>query len=109
MLPAPSLSPKELVNDDVYLMSETTQTTSLAAADNRQSGSDSPAIAEPPREKLTKKAITADHPTLCEDVQVPCPLKLGASRADAGIVGAAYATTLHHGVWIDKQAKAAGK
>ena len=25
----------------------------------------SPAIAEPPREKLTKKAITADHPTWC--------------------------------------------
>jgi polyphosphate glucokinase len=53
--------------------------------------------------------ITADHPNLCEDVQVPCPLKLGALRADAGIVGAAYATTLHHGVWIDKQAEAARK
>jgi hypothetical protein len=65
MLPAPSLSPKELVNDDIYLMSETTQTTSPAAAGIRQSGSDSPAIAEPPREKLTKKAITADHPTWC--------------------------------------------
>ena len=25
----------------------------------------SPALAEPPREKLTKKAITADHPTWC--------------------------------------------
>ncbi|HEY1489444.1 MAG TPA: pyruvate ferredoxin oxidoreductase, partial [Verrucomicrobiae bacterium] len=25
----------------------------------------SPAILEPPREKLTKKAITADHPTWC--------------------------------------------
>jgi 2-oxoglutarate ferredoxin oxidoreductase subunit beta len=35
------------------------------AAGNRQSGSDSPAITEPPREKLTKKAITADHPTWC--------------------------------------------
>jgi hypothetical protein len=29
-------------------------------------------------------------------------------RADAGIVGAAYATTLHHGVWI-QPAKVAGK
>src|SRR5213076_3178965 len=47
-------------------MSETNMTTtSSAAAGNRQSGSDSPAIAEPPREKLTKKAITADHPTWC--------------------------------------------
>ena len=64
-LPAPSPSRKELVNDDVDLMSETTQTTSPGAAGNRQSGSDSPAIAEPPREKLTKKAITADHPTWC--------------------------------------------
>src|SRR5919198_1623247 len=35
------------------------------AARNRPSGSDSPAMAEPPREKLTKKAITADHPTWC--------------------------------------------
>jgi polyphosphate glucokinase len=53
--------------------------------------------------------ITADHPNLCEDLTVPCPLKLGALRADAGIVGAAYATTLHTGVWIDQQAKATGK
>jgi hypothetical protein len=29
-------------------------------------------------------------------------------RADAGIVGAAFATTLHQGVWI-KKASAAGK
>src|SRR5207248_10244595 len=40
-------------------------TTSSAAAGNHGSGSDSPAIAEPPREKLTKKAITADLPTWC--------------------------------------------
>src|SRR3954468_13377524 len=53
--------------------------------------------------------ITADNPNLCEDLEVPCPLKLGALRADAGIVGAAYATTLHSGVWIDKQQKVAGK
>jgi len=53
--------------------------------------------------------ITADHPNLCEDLVAPCPLKIGALRADAGIVGAAYATTLHSGVWIDKQQKAAGK
>src|SRR3982750_3975574 len=26
--------------------------------------------------------ITADHPDLCEDLEVPCPLKLGALRAD---------------------------
>jgi hypothetical protein len=39
---------------------------------------------------------------------VPTRLKLGALRADAGIVGAAFATTLDQGVWI-KQAKVAGK
>jgi len=54
MLPAPSLSPKEWDNDDVDLMSETTTT---IAADT--------AAATPVREKLTKKAITADHPTWC--------------------------------------------
>ena len=37
------------------LMSETT----------RPNGDGATAIAEPPREKLTKKAITADHPTWC--------------------------------------------
>jgi polyphosphate glucokinase len=52
--------------------------------------------------------ITADHPQLCEDLETPVPLKLGALRADAGIVGAAFATTLAQGVWI-KQAKVAGK
>ena len=52
--------------------------------------------------------ITADNPNLCEDLQAPAPLKLGALRADAGIVGAAFATTLAQGVWIN-QAKAAGK
>jgi len=50
--------------------------------------------------------ITADHPDLCADLKVPCALKLGALRADAGIVGAAFATTLSQGVWI-KQAKVA--
>jgi polyphosphate glucokinase len=53
--------------------------------------------------------ITADHPDMCEGLKVPTRLKLGALRADAGIVGAAFATTLQHGVWIDKEAKAAGK
>jgi len=53
--------------------------------------------------------ITGDHPNLADDLKVPCQLKLGALRADAGIVGAAFATTLHEGVWIDKQAKVAGK
>jgi len=44
--------------------------------------------------------ITADHPNLVDDLHVPCKLKLGALRADAGIVGAAFATTLAEGVWI---------
>src|SRR3954470_8412334 len=52
--------------------------------------------------------ITADNPNLCEDLKVRAPMKVGALRADAGIVGAAYATTLAQGAWI-KQAKAAGK
>jgi polyphosphate glucokinase len=52
--------------------------------------------------------ITADHPNLVDDLKIPTRLKLGALRADAGIVGAAFATTLDQGVWI-KQAKVAGK
>ena len=52
--------------------------------------------------------ITADHPNLTDDLKVPTQLKLGALRADAGIVGAAFATTLHQGVWI-KPAKVAGE
>lgn len=52
--------------------------------------------------------ITADNPHLVDDLTCPAPLKLGALRADAGIVGAALATTLRQGVWIN-QAKAAGK
>jgi polyphosphate glucokinase len=44
--------------------------------------------------------ITADHPNLCDDLDVPTQIKLGALRADAGIVGAAFATTLAQGVWI---------
>src|SRR5262245_60817402 len=52
--------------------------------------------------------ITADNPNLCEDLDSPAPLKVGALRADAGIVGAAFATTLDQGVWI-KQAKVAAK
>jgi polyphosphate glucokinase len=51
--------------------------------------------------------ITADHPNLCDDLRSPVPLKLGALRADAGIVGAAFATTLAQGVWIHP-AKVAG-
>src|SRR5438093_9088845 len=53
----PSLSPKALVNDEVDLMSETTTTTPPTTT--------APPASEPPREKLTKKAITADHPTWC--------------------------------------------
>lgn len=52
--------------------------------------------------------ITADNPNLCEDLTSPAPLKVGALRADAGIVGAALATTLAQGVWIDP-AKSAAK
>ena len=51
--------------------------------------------------------ITADHPNLADDLDSPAPLKLGALRADAGIVGAALATTLSQGVW-NKPAQAAG-
>jgi polyphosphate glucokinase len=46
--------------------------------------------------------ITADHPNLCDDLKSPAPLKIGALRADAGIVGAAFATTLQSGVWIHR-------
>jgi polyphosphate glucokinase len=53
--------------------------------------------------------VTADHPKLCEDLKSPSPLKLGALRADAGIVGAAYATTLAQGVWIGRPKEAASK
>jgi len=52
--------------------------------------------------------ITADNPNLCDDLKVRSQLKVGALRADAGIVGAAYATTLAQGVWITP-AKAATK
>ena len=45
--------------------------------------------------------ITADHPNLCDDLRVPSKIKLGALRANAGIVGAAFATTLAEGVWIN--------
>lgn len=53
--------------------------------------------------------ITADHPNLCEDLKCTSPLKLGALRADAGIVGAAYATTLARGVWIGQGKEVAAK
>lgn len=46
--------------------------------------------------------ITADHPNLVQDLKVPTRLKIGGLRADAGIVGAALATTLASGVWIDR-------
>jgi polyphosphate glucokinase len=52
--------------------------------------------------------ITGDNPHLCDDLDSPAPCKIGALRADAGIVGAAYAATLAQGVWV-KQAKVAGK
>jgi len=52
--------------------------------------------------------ITADNPNLTDDLKARVPLKVGALRADAGIVGAAFATTLAQGVWI-KPAKAAAK
>lgn len=52
--------------------------------------------------------VTADHPQLCEDLRCPAPLKLGALRADAGIVGGAFATTLSQGVWIESTRSRAG-
>jgi hypothetical protein len=51
--------------------------------------------------------ITADHPNLVDDLNAPAPLKIGALRADAGIVGAAFATTLQSGVWIHNKEVAA--
>jgi polyphosphate glucokinase len=53
--------------------------------------------------------ITADNPNLCDDLKSPAPLKIGALRADAGIVGAAYATTLQTGVWIHGSKEASAK
>ena len=53
--------------------------------------------------------ITADHPNLCDDLTVPTNIKLGALRADAGIVGAAFATTLAQGVWINPTKEAIAK
>ena len=53
--------------------------------------------------------ITADHPNLCDDLTVPTPCKIGALRADAGIVGAAFATTLAQGVWINRAKEAVAK
>jgi 2-oxoglutarate ferredoxin oxidoreductase subunit beta len=47
----------QLCGKDFPAMSETTTSPVAAGV--------SPAIAEPAREKLTKKAITADHPTWC--------------------------------------------
>ena len=52
--------------------------------------------------------ITGDHPNLVDDLKVPTQLKLAALRGDAGIVGAAFASTLEQGVWID-QARASGE
>src|SRR5689334_23821774 len=46
-------------------MSENKPNGSGVGAANSQTGSVSAATMEPPREKLTKKAITADHPTWC--------------------------------------------
>jgi polyphosphate glucokinase len=53
--------------------------------------------------------ITADHPNLSDDLTVPTNIKLGALRADAGIVGAAFATTLAQGVWINPTKEAIAK
>jgi polyphosphate glucokinase len=53
--------------------------------------------------------ITADHPNLCEDLRVSTKIKLGALRADAAIVGAAFATTLAQGVWINSAKEASAK
>jgi polyphosphate glucokinase len=47
--------------------------------------------------------ITEDNPGLAEQLTCRCPVKLGALRADAGVVGAALATTLSRGVWLDSR------
>jgi polyphosphate glucokinase len=44
--------------------------------------------------------VTEDNPTLAQQLTCPCQVTLGALRADAGIVGAALATTLSRGVWL---------
>ncbi len=44
--------------------------------------------------------VTEDNPNLAQQLTCPCRVTLGALRADAGIVGAALATTLSGGVWL---------
>ncbi len=48
--------------------------------------------------------ITADHPQLARELVCHCPIKVGELRADAGLVGAALATTLSRGAWLQPQA-----
>jgi polyphosphate glucokinase len=44
--------------------------------------------------------ITEDNPALAEQVSCRCRVTLGGLRADAGIVGAALATSLPRGAWL---------
>jgi polyphosphate glucokinase len=44
--------------------------------------------------------VTEDHPAMAQQLSAPCPVTIGALRADAGIVGAALATTLADGAWL---------
>jgi polyphosphate glucokinase len=45
--------------------------------------------------------VTEDNPGLASELRCRCPVRLGALRADAGVVGAALATTLERGVWLE--------
>ncbi|HPF27678.1 MAG TPA: ROK family protein [Steroidobacteraceae bacterium] len=47
--------------------------------------------------------ITSDHPQLARELACHCPIKVGELRADAGLVGAALATTLSRGAWLRPQ------
>ena len=44
--------------------------------------------------------ITEDHPQLATEIASRCPVRVGELRADAGLIGAAFATTLTSGVWL---------
>ncbi len=44
--------------------------------------------------------VTEDNPNLAQQLRCRCPITLGALRADAGVVGAALATSLSHGAWL---------
>src|SRR5205823_14687491 len=51
--------------EQIFKMSETTNNGGVEAAVSAANDGTTAAVADAPREKLTKKAITADHPTWC--------------------------------------------